>query len=458
MSDTQGSPLPPEAAPGPDGLPVVGSFLESRCDFFAFRDRVAREHGGVARYEILGQSVFLLTDPDAIRRVLVGENERYEKGELFQQQLRPVLGNGLLNSEGEFWRRQRHLIQPAFTPDRIAGYGDMMVEATERTSARWDDGEVRDVHRDMMGLTLDIVARALAGVDIRDRTPAIGGALDTVMEQSAGGALVDLLPAWVPTPGRQALDEAVSSLDRIVDELIVEKRRALRAGEVESDDDVVAALLTATDEDGEHMADEQVRDEVKTLLLAGHETTALALTFTLHLLARHPDVEETLLAELESELGDEPAGVDSVRDLEYLDDVITESMRLLPPVHGILREPTEDVELGGYRIPEGTPLAISQWVVHRDPAHYDDPLEFRPERWTDEMEADLHPLAYFPFSSGPRRCVGDRFALLEAKLILATLLRRYAFEVVEPVDLEGCLEASITTRPTEPVRMRVRDR
>ena len=206
------------------------------------------------------------------------------------------------------------------------------------------------------------------------------------------------------------------------------------------------------------MADEQVRDEVKTLLLAGHETTALSLTFTFHLLARNPDVEKRLLAELNAELGGEPAGFGDVRDLEYLDTVVTESMRLLPPVHGILREPTEDVELGGYRVPEGTPLAISQWVVHRDAAHYDDPLEFRPERWTDEFESQLHPLAYFPFSSGPRRCVGDRFALLEAKLILATLLRRFSFEVVDPVDLESNLEASITTRPTRLVRMRLHER
>lgn len=458
MSDTERTPLPPEAAPGPDGLPFVGSFRESASDFFAFRERLHDEYGGVARYEVLGRDVFLLTDPDEIRRVLVSENERYVKGELFQRQLRPVLGNGLLNSEGEFWRRQRHLIRPAFSPDRIAGYADMMTESTERATARWGDGETRDVHRDMMGLTLDIVARALMGVDIRDRTPAIGGALDTVMEHSAGGQLVDLLPEWVPTPGRERLREAVVALDRIVDELVDEKRRALAAGEIEPEDDVVSALLAAVDEEGEPMSDEQIRDEVKTLLLAGHETTALALTFTLHLLARNPEAEGKLVAELDEELGDEPAGFGNVRDLDYLDKVVTESMRVLPPVHGILREPTEDVELGGYRVRAGTPISISQWVVHRDPAHYDDPLEFRPERWTDEFEADLHPLAYFPFSSGPRRCVGDRFALLEAKLVLATMLRRKRFEIVEPVDLESTLQSSITTRPTEPVRMRVHDR
>ncbi|WP_284013725.1 cytochrome P450 [Halobaculum litoreum] len=458
MSDTAETALPFEAVPGPDGLPVLGSYLENSRDFFAFRDRVAAEHGGVARYRVLGQDIFLVTDPDVVQQVLVTENETFVKGELFQQQLRPVLGNGLLNSEGEFWRRQRHLIQPAFTPKRIAGYADMMVETTDRAVDRWDDGAVRNVHRDMMELTLEIVARALMGVDIRDRTPAIGGALDTVMEASAGASLVDLLPAAVPTPSRERLREAVASLDLIVDELVDEKRRALREGDVEPEADVVSALLTAVDEEGERMGADQVRDEVKTLLLAGHETTALSLTFTLHLLARHPEVEEKLLAELEAELGEEPAGFDSVRDLEYLDKVVTESMRILPPVHGILREPTEDVVLGGYEVPAGTPVSLSQWIVHRDPDHYDAPHEFRPERWTDEMESALHPLAYFPFASGPRRCVGDRFALLEAKLVLATVLRRRSFEVVEPADLEANLEASITTRPTVPVRMRVRER
>ncbi|WP_313695170.1 cytochrome P450 [Halorarum halobium] len=439
---------PPSSVPGPDGTPLLGSFLDVRRDSFGFRERLASEHGGLARYTVLGTDVFLLTDPDLVEQVLVQDNQRYVKGELFQQQLAPVLGNGLLNSEGEFWRRQRHLIQPAFTPDRIAEYAGMMTDSTRRATANWEDGDVRDVHGETMALTLDIVATALMGVDIRDRTPAVGAALDTVME-AAAGSLLDLLPPWVPTPARQSVDEAVATLDRIVDEIIAEKRG-------DPGDDVVSALLRAEDEEGESMSDEQVRDEVKTLLLAGHETTALSLTFTLHLLARHPEVERRLLAELDAKLDGETPTLGAVGDLPYLEQVVQESMRLLPPVHGILREPTEDVTLGGYRIPAGSTLSISQWVVHRDSDVYDDPESFRPERWTDELEADLPRLGYFPFSAGPRRCIGDRFAMLEAKLVLATLLQSYRFELVGSGELD--LIASITSRPSDPVRMRIRER
>ncbi|ESP88673.1 cytochrome P450 [Candidatus Halobonum tyrrellensis] len=447
-AETAETPAPAESVPGPDGLPVVGSFFDVRDDSFAFRERVAREYGGVARYDVLGSPVYLLTDPAAIERVLVSENQHYRKGDLFQRQLGPVLGDGLLTSEGAFWRRQRHLVQPAFGPDRIAGYADTMVDRTVAATDGWRDGEVRDVHTDTMGLTLDIVARTLLGVDIGARRHAVGGALDAVMD-AAAGSLFDLLPEGVPTPGRVARREAVATLDRIVDELVAEKR-------ADPGEDVVTTLLRAEDESGEPMSDEQVRDEVKTLLLAGHETTALSLTFTLHLLARRPTVEARVVDELDETLGGDDPSLASVDDLPYLERVVKESMRLFPPVHGILREPTRDVELGGYRIPAGSPLSISQWVVHRDPAVYDDPLAFRPDRWTPEFERSLPPLAYFPFAAGPRRCIGDRFAMLEARLVLATLLRRYHFELVSPEELD--LVASITSRPTTPVRMRVHER
>ncbi|WP_435125949.1 cytochrome P450 [Halobaculum sp. D14] len=442
------SPRPTDAIPGPDGLPVVGSFLDVQRDSFGFRERVAREHGGVARFDVLGRDVVLLTDPEVIEQVLVQENQRYVKGDLFQQQLRPVLGNGLLTSEGEFWRRQRHLIQPAFTPDRIADYADMMRQRTDAATARWHDGEVRDVHGDMMRLTLDIVARALMGVDIAAKTEAIGGALDDVMA-AAAGSVFDALPERVWTPRRQSVDEAVATLDRVVGEIVAEKRD-------DPGDDVVTALLDAEDDAGDGMSDEQVRDEVKTLLLAGHETTALSLTFTFHLLGRHPQVEACIREELDDVLGGDAPTFGSVTDLDYLDKVVTESMRILPPVHGILREPTEDVVLGGYRVPAGTPLSISQWVVHRDPDIYDDPLAFRPERWTDEFEESLPRLGYFPFAAGPRRCIGDRFALLEAKLVLARILQRHHLELLSPEELD--LQASITSRPSSPVRMRIHDR
>lgn len=219
---------------------------------------------------------------------------------------------------------------------------------------------------------------------------------------------------------------------------------------------MLAALLSAEAEEGEGMDDELVRDEVRTLLLAGHETTALALTFTLFCLVQNSAVEERLVTELDDVLGGQRATMADAPALEYTEQVVDESMRLYPPVHGILREANEDVELGGYTVPEGATVSPNQWMVHRDPCWYDDPMAFAPGRWTEDLKAELPRFAYFPFSGGPRRCVGDRFAELEAKLVLATLYQEYHFELVSEPQLS--LSPSITTRPTEPVLMRVHER
>ncbi|MFC6725337.1 cytochrome P450, partial [Halobium palmae] len=221
-------------------------------------------------------------------------------------------------------------------------------------------------------------------------------------------------------------------------------------------DDLVSALLAAEDERGKGMDHEQLRDEVKTLLLAGHETTALALTFAVFSLAQRPEVERRLVEELETVLGGRTPTVDDLDDLSYTERVATETMRLYPPVYGMLREPTEEVDIGGYAVPEGTTISINQWVVHRDPRWYDDPMAFRPERWTPEMREELPRFAYFPFSGGPRRCIGDRFAVQEAKLVLATLYQRYHFELVSSPSLS--LAAAITARPKEPVEAAVHER
>jgi len=433
--------------PGPSGRPLVGSLFEYVRDPFAFVERCAREYGDLAYYEVLGRPFYQVNSPDDIEHVLVQNNQNYVKGELFQESLGPVLGNGLLNSEGEFWRRQRHLIGPAFEPDRIAEYAETMVDRTEETATSWRDGAVRDVHDDMMELTLAIVADALFGVDVGRDVETVGDALEVVMNYQEGYSGV--LPGDLPTPARLRLGRAIDDLEGVVYRIIDERAH-------DPGDDVVSRMLAVEDEEGRTMSREQVRDEVMTLLLAGHETTALALTFTWFLLAQHPTVEERLVAELDEELGGDRPGVGDVRDLSYLDRVVQESMRLYPPVPGIIREASARDELAGYPIPEGATVTINQWTVHRDSRFYDDPMSFRPDRWTDEMEAELPRLAYFPFSAGPRRCVGDRFALLEAKLVLATLLQDYHLELVSGPSLD--LVATITARPRDPVLMRVHER
>ena len=435
--------------PGPSGLPIVGSFVEHARDPFEFERRMAREYGDVVQSQFPGGRLYQLSHPDHVEHVLVHNNENYVKGEAFQKTLGPVLGNGLLNSEGEFWRRNRHLIQPAFCPERIAEYAEMMVEVTDRRIDGWADGQRRNVHADMTALTLEIVGRTLFGVDLSDDSSTVGDALEVVMAASEF-SLTDLVPRWMPTPENRRFHRAVETLNEVVARIVRERR------ENPTDGDVVSTLLAARDDEGRGMSEAQVHDEVMTLLLAGHETTALALTFTFFVLAQQPRVETELLAELDDVLGDEPPTVADLNDLAYLERVVTESMRLYPPVPGIVREPVEDDRIGGYRIPAGVTVSMNQHVVHRDSRWYDDPMAFRPERWTDDFRESLPRLAYFPFAAGPRRCVGDRFALLEARLVLATILRRYHLELVSDPQLD--LRPSITARPRDPVEMRIHDR
>ena len=446
-SDTP--PLSDDRPPGPEGLPVLGNQLAFLRNPYEFMTRTAREYGDIAAWEDPGGPVYQLNHPEHIEQVLVQNNQNYIKGENFQNVLRPITGNGILNSEGAVWRRNRHLLQPAFHPNRIQEYASMMTDFTEESLETWEDGQTRHFHDDMMEVTLKIVARALFGADIDDQVHVVGSALDEFMLASETLSHV-VLPPGVPTPSRRRIQRARKRLDSVVYGLIEERRRNPTEG------DVISTLLEVTDDQGNTLSNEQIRDEVVTLLLAGHETTALSLTLTAYLLSKHPEVEERLVAELDNVLDGEPPGIEDLEELSYTEQVITESMRLYPPVPGIVREPVKPDIVGGYEIPPGATVRMHQWVVHRDPRWYDDPLAFQPERWTDEMERSLPKLAYFPFAAGPRRCIGDRFAMLEARLILATVYGQYHLELVPGTDLD--LMATITARPKHEIPMTVRRR
>ncbi|WP_058364946.1 cytochrome P450 [Haloparvum sedimenti] len=456
-----------ERPPGPDGLPVLGNTFAFLDDPLAFWTRTAREHGPVAYYELGTEPFFQLSDPDLVQQVLVHDNERYRKGELFMAALEPPLGNGLLTSEGSFWRRQRHAIQPAFAPDRLDAYADAMVDRATAETAGWSDGEVRNVHDDMMSLTVEVAAEALFGVDVTEFEDAVSDALGAVMDhvERRSRRPVDV-PVWLPTPGNRRYRRALATLEEVAD-AVVDRQLAAADSDGATDGERpertdepadagpgpnVVRLLRESDE--ADASREQLRDEVVTLLLAGHETTALTLTYACHQLGRHPEVAERLRAEVDDVLGDRDPTVADLAELDYTERVVKETMRLYPPVHELLREPTEDVTLGGYRIPAGSTVSFQQWVLHRDPAVYDAPTEFRPERWTEELTDSMPAFSYFPFGGGPRRCVGDRFAMMEARLVLATLARDWTFDPLGDLSFAP----SITLRPDGPVEMRVERR
>ncbi|HWP28608.1 MAG TPA: cytochrome P450, partial [Chloroflexota bacterium] len=341
------------------------------------------------------------------------------------------------------------LIQPAFHRQQLAAYSEIMVACTEQLLATWRDGEVRDIHQEMMRLTLQIVARALFGADVADEAAVVDEALRVALERFGTrlSSLAFLLPDTLPTPDNWGFLRAARRLDAIVYRIIA-ARRASGADR----GDLLSILLRARDEaDGGGMTDRQLHDEVMTLLLAGHETTAIALSWTWYLLSQHPAVEARLLAELQAVLGGRAPTAEDLPRLPYTEWVLWEALRLYPPAWALAREAVQDCEIGGYPVPAGTIVVMSQWLLHRDPRYFDAPERFLPERWADGLAKRLPRYAYFPFGGGPRLCIGAGFASLEAALVLATVLPRFRLTLVPGHPI--ALWPSVTLRPRYGIRM-----
>jgi cytochrome P450 len=412
-------------------------------DPLALLKGLARDYGDVARFRAGPHSVYLLSHPDYVRDVLVTNNARFKKGRALQRAKR-LLGEGLLTSEGEFHRRQRRLAQPAFHRQRVAAYGRVMVEYAERASARWRDGEELDISEEMMRLTLAAVGKTLFDAEVESDADEVGSALTEVM--NLFGYLMlpfsELLEK-LPLPPRRRFLRARARLDAVIYRIIEERRREGR-----DRGDLLSTLLDAVDEEGDRtgMTNEQLRDEVMTIFLAGHETTANALTWAWYLLAQNPEAEARLHAELDEVLaGGRAPEPEDVPALPYTEMVVAETMRLYPPAWALGRLALEDHEVGGYLIPRGSLVLVSQYVVQRDPRFWPDPERFDPERWTPEAKGARPQFAYFPFGGGPRRCVGEGFAWTEAVLMLAALARRWRARVVPGRAVET--QPRITLRP-----------
>ena len=433
--------------PGPKGHFVVGSLPEFRRDLLGFFTACARDYGDVVPVRVAGRRLVILSHPDLIEEVLTAR-ARQTTTTVILQMLRPIIGYGLLLSESDLWLRQRRLMQPAFHRQRIAAYGETMAGYADHAMTDWKDAETRDVHADMMTITQAIVAKTLFDADVSDDAHDVGHALHVLMEDfSRRRGRLFSLPGFIPTPARRRSRRAIERLDRIVYGII-----AARRASDEDRGDLLSILLHAQDaDDGSRMTDRQVRDEVMTLFLAGHETTAVALSWTWYLLAQHPDVEKRLASELEAVLGGRLPAVADLPRLRYTEMVVTESMRLYPPAYTLTRRVVEPCEVGGYRIEPETTLVMSQWVVQRDARWFEDPGAFRPERWENDLAKRLPRYAYFPFGGGPRLCIGNTFAMMEATLLLATIAQRFRFALAPGESVEPML--SVTLRPASGIRM-----
>jgi len=440
-------------APGPPGrfgLRNLARFARTQLGFL--RERADR-HGDVVQIRMLGGRWFLVSNPEDIESLLVA-NARIMGRDDFVSVLSRALGMGLLTSEGDLWKRQRRLMSQAFVPKRIQSYADTMVRVTEEALRPWRHGAEVNLHGEMSRVTMEVVAEVLFGAGVG---PADGEIVRSSMEvineffANSPEALFKIAE-WIPTPRNVRMRRAVAQIDALIYRIIGARRAS-----GEARDDLLGTLLAAQDDDGAKMDDKQLRDEAVTLFLAGHETTALALAHTLFLLSMHPEVERKLHAEIVAVLGDRAPTAADVKTLTYTERVLKEAMRLYPPAWTTSREALEDVEVRGHRIPKGAQILMSQWVVHRDARWFPNPEGFDPDRWLPSPLRTMPRFAYFPFGGGPRVCIGNHFAMMEATLILALVVRRWQVDLVAGQKLE--LKPSVTLRQKGPgLRVRLAER
>lgn len=417
-------------------------------------------YGDLSKFDLGIDEAYLLTNPADIEHVLKNDTAEYRKPTA-QPELRETLGDGLLLNEGNgIWRRQRQRAQPAFGMKQIAQPErlETIIEYAEEMLAEWENGETIDIRSETVRLTIKIVVDLMFGVEIDDTTArSIQQHLNTIGEsQSDSGVRQLVLPDWLHRTGPQ-FQRALDGLRGIMDDIIRERQQAGPAGKMSDDNriDFLSVMLSAHDRETE-VDDTFLRDEAMTILLAGHDTTSLAITYAIYLIAQHPEVVDRLRNEADTISTDSALTFSDVHGLEYTDHVLREAMRLYPPVPIVPREPRVDVRLNRYRIPAGSLLLMSQWVVQRDPRWYDDPETFDPSRWQPERAKTRPKYAYFPFGAGPRVCIGKPIAELEAKLIISAIMQRYQLDLAmdEPLDVEP----NVTLLPTTPVEVTVHER
>jgi cytochrome P450 len=430
--------------PGPKGTRVMGVMREFNRDSLGFIERMRREHGDIVWSRFLYVPALFLYHPKEIEYVLTTNAKNFRKAMTLRSNFfHRLVGNGLLTSEGEEWKRQRRLSNPAFHRERVATYATTMVDFTKRMTAGWREGESRDMHREMMRLTLEIVVRCLFRADVSNDVDQVGAILGEMVKPFAAQATLKwILNNRLPTPEHIRFHRLSRRIDKVVYRIIAERRASGK-----DEGDLLSMLLAAHDEDGSGMNDQQLRDEVMTLFLAGHETTALTLSWAWYLLGKSSDAERKFHAELDTVLGDRDATFADLPRLKYTEQIVKESMRLYPPAYGLGREAINDCEIGGYPVPAGTQVFMFQWATHRDERFFDQPQEFQPDRWTPEFESRLPKYAYFPFGAGPRVCIGASFAMMEMILVLATIGQKFRLQLDPDQPVETYPAMSLRPKP-----------
>lgn len=456
------APLPP----GPGGISSVTNPWTAWRDPIGMFHRVTREHGSVAMLRFGPLKYVVVNDPQSIRHVLLDNAKNYTKSRNYRG-IKLILGNGLLTSEGDFWRRQRKLAQPAFHRERMAAFVDAMTSATDKMFERWDaQGKggafETDIHEEMMAVTFHIVGLTLLSCDLLGDAASIGKALGTALyfANDYAESIVNI-PLWIPTKKNRSFLNARKILDEMVFRVIAERREARRTGRQlphtgKNAGDLLDMLMDAKDEDtGEQMSDEQLRDEVMTMVLAGHETTANALSFSLYLLSKHPDVTRRLATEVRTVLGDRTPRLEDLPKLALTKRVLEESMRLFPPAWAFERQAVERDEIKGFTIPKGAVVGVCPYVLHRDASFWENPEGFDPDRFLVDAK-ERAKYTYLPFGGGARVCIGNAFAMMEAQIILAKIVQKWSAELLPLTKLE--LDPVITLRPRDGLQMRLAPR
>ncbi len=435
--------------PAPTVNTIVGHLFELGQDPLGFLTR-CRDYGDIVPLQLGLISSCLVTNPEYIEEVLKNRNDFIKSRGL--RALKTLLGEGLLSAEGESWFWQRRLAQPVFHQKRINAYSQTMVEYTNRMLQTWHDGETHDIHADMMHLTLQIVMKCIFSADVdAGEAKVVANALDIAMQWFESKRRQNFLVwEWFPRPENIRYRRAIAQMDEAIYKLIQERRHS-----GEKNNDLLTMLMEAKDEETlQQMDDKLLRDEVATLMLAGHETTANALSWTWMLLAQNPEVREKLELELNQVLQGKLPTLEDLGQLFYTQQIIKESMRLYPPVSLMGREAAVDTQIGDYEIPQGMAIMISQWVMHRHPKYFENPEVFQPERWTQEFEKQLPKGVYIPFGDGPRICIGKGFAQMEAALLLATIAQRFQIDLVPGYPIVP--QPSITLRPENGLKVQLK--